>query len=433
MKKRRVFVTGLGIVSSIGNNCREVLNALSQNQHGFERVDFYEGEDCPIKVAGTIKGFSFPSTNYLQWRAPEGRKIPRTLARGLPPHGFYCYCALEEALEDAGLDVAELADTRTGLYCASAGSPYLQKEFLNEMDRHKGSRGNPMGVVSTISGTLNFNFSNYLGIRGSNCGFVSACSSSAHAIGAAMDEIRLGRQDRIIVLAGEDVQKETVLPFGGMRALTTNADPHLASRPFDREASGFVASGGGVCLILEAADTMPDRQEKNYVELTAWGQASDAFSTMASHPDGEGLSRAMGNCLMEADENVSTVDLISCHATSTRAGDKSEALAIRSLLEKQDCARSIPVTATKSLTGHTLSMSGALQAAIGCMSIANGIIPGNPGLTRPIEEASELDLVTRPRTKEIGSILSSSSGFGGSNVSILLRRSGWIRDRREYD
>lgn len=420
MKSRRVWVTGLGVVSSIGNSSAAVVRALLANQHGFEQRGFEELPDCPVSVLGTVEGYEFPSANYLTWRLPDHCRIPRSLCRGLPPHGTYVFAAMEEALVNAGLDRSDLGDGRTGLYASSAGSPFLQKEFLSEMDARSGTRGNPMGVVSTVAGTLNFNFGNYLGIRGANCGFVSACSSSAHAIGYAVDEIRSGRQDRIIVLAGEDLQKETILPFWAMRALAAEADPDRASCPFDTAASGFVGSGGGVCLVLEAEEAASRRAVDPYAAVLGWAQASDGFSTMAPHPDGEGLARAMAGALADADVTLDAGDCISAHATSTRSGDLSEVRAILTLMEEGNVPHSIPVSATKALTGHTLSMAGALQAVIASLGIREGLVAGNPGLQDPIEEAKTLDLVTDPRRCPVRRILSNSSGFGGSSVSLLL-------------
>ena len=421
MSHRPVFITGLGIVSSIGGTAREVVESLESNHHGFANVEFDGIENCPVSVVGTVDGYSFPSANYLAWKTPDSCKVPRSLARGLPPHGMFVFSAIQEALEDAGLEKEELGDGRTGLCASSAGSPFLIREGMSEIGRHGGVRGNPMGVVSTVSGTLNFNFGNYLGIRGANCGFVSACSSSAHGIGYALDEIRLGRQDRMIVIAGEDLQKETLLPFWAMRALSPESDPSKASCPFDKSASGFVGSGGGVCLILESGELMEQRSAKPYTQVLGWGQTSDAFSTMAPHPEGEGLVRSMRIALEDAGSSLDGVDYISSHATSTRNGDLAEAKALLSILAEQNFAeQSIPIAATKSLTGHTLSMSGALQAAIACLSIREGIIPGNPGLHDPIEGAKSLDLVDSPRRTAVRKVLSNSSGFGGTCVSLLF-------------
>ncbi|MGE9290208.1 MAG: beta-ketoacyl-[acyl-carrier-protein] synthase family protein [Puniceicoccales bacterium] len=421
MTERPVFITGLGIVSSIGGSAAEVVDSLRMNRHGFANVEFDGIENCPVSVIGTVDGYSFPSSNYLAWKAPESCNVPRSLGRSLPPHGMYVFSAIQEALKDAGLEREELGDGRTGLCASSAGSPYLLKEGLSEMDKHGGTRGNPMGVVSTVSGTLNFNFGNYLGIRGANCGFVSACSSSAHGIGYAFDEIRLGRQDRMIVLAGEDLQKETLLPFWAMRALSPAKDPSQASCPFDQRASGFVGSGGGVCLILESGELQERRRAKAYTQILGWGQTSDGFSTMAPHPEGEGLVRSMEIALRDAGSPLESVDYISSHATSTRNGDLAETRALLEVLATDGGAhRSVPIAATKSLTGHTLSMAGALQAAIACLSIREGIIPGNPGLRNPIEEAKSLDLVDSPRSVAVRKVLSNSSGFGGTCVSLLL-------------
>lgn len=419
--ERQAVVTGLGFISCIGNCATKVCESLRIGRHGFHTVEFFGEHGCPVKVAGHIEGFSFPSDNYLTWRAPEAYQLPREVLRGLPPHGLFVYAAIEQALADAGISHSELGDERMGLFCASAGSPRLMRRDLNHMLNCKGTRGNPMGVVSTVSGTLNFNFGAHFKIRGANCGFVSACASSAHALAYASDEIRLGRQDRILVAAGEDPTPETILPFHGMRALTTETDPDRASLPFDRRASGFVGSGGGVCLVLEEAALARERGAKPYARLAGWGQAGDGYNSMISHPEGDGLRRAMQMALASAGMQPEQVEHINAHATSTQTGDASEARAIRAVFPADGSG---PVlSATKALTGHSLSMTGALEAAIACLCLREAFVPGNVHLSEPIAELDGFDLPRASQARPLRNVLSNSSGFGGANVSLLLTRS----------
>ncbi|MES1194440.1 MAG: beta-ketoacyl synthase N-terminal-like domain-containing protein, partial [Opitutus sp.] len=226
-------ITGLGFITSIGNDRATVSRNLRELRHGFERYVFMDNPDLAVKVLGTIKGFSFPTPNWRDWRWPAQFKVDRELLRGLSPHSVYALCALQQALAEAGLEPAQLTDGDTGLFCASAGSPFLLAHFIEHMHATRGERGNPMGVVSSIAGTLNFNLAAHYGITGAVCGFVSACASSSHAIGYAMDEIRLGRQKRILIVGAEDMTTESILPFASLRALSLNPDPATASRPFD--------------------------------------------------------------------------------------------------------------------------------------------------------------------------------------------------------
>ncbi|MDI1250482.1 MAG: beta-ketoacyl synthase N-terminal-like domain-containing protein, partial [Lacunisphaera sp.] len=246
-------ITGLGFITSIGHDRATVLRHLRDLQHGFEPVEFFGNPNLPVKVAGTVKGFAFPTTNWRDWTWPDRFVVDRELLRGLAPHGVYALCALQQALADAGLDAAQLTDGTTGLFCASAGSPYLLGHFLDQMHATRGERGNPMGIVSSIAGTLNFNLAAHYKISGAVCGFVSACASSSHALGYAMDEIRLGRQERMLVVGAEDMTAESIVSFSSLRALSGNPDPATASRPFDRRRDGFVGTGGAVALVVEQA------------------------------------------------------------------------------------------------------------------------------------------------------------------------------------
>jgi 3-oxoacyl-[acyl-carrier-protein] synthase I len=276
----------------------------------------------------------------------------------------------------------------------------------------------PMGVVSSIAGTLNFNLAAAFGIRGAVTGFVSACAASTHALGYARDEIVLGRQRRMLIVGAEEPVWESLLPFSGMRALTKQAEPRLASRPFDRQRDGFVGAGGAVALVLEEADLAQARGAQIYAELAGWGQCADGFSVAQSDPNGRGLATAMRRALANARIGPADLEYVNAHATSTPVGDAAEA---RALLDVLGAARP-PVSSTKGLTGHPLSMAGALETALCCVAVREGLIPGNAHLTEPDEACGDLclpreNLATTPRI-----ILKNSSGFGGSNVCLVLRQ-----------
>lgn len=417
---RNVVVTGLGFVSSIGNKRATVTESLRGLRHGFARHSFFGGGQEVISVFGTIDDFEFPSQNYLTWKYPEEYQIPRDVRRSLCPHGVYVLCAVTQALKEAGLDVESVGKGRCGLHCASAGSPFMLHHYLSGLDRTQGSRGQPMGVVSSISGTLNFTLGAYLGIEGANCGFVSACASSAHALGYAFDEIALGRLDRVIVASGEDFSAESLLPFMGMRALSRNHDPDTASRPFDRARDGFVATGGGICLILEAEEIARDRGARPQARLRGWGQSADGYSPMISHPDGLGLVRAMRQTLETCGLEPGEIDYINAHATSTPAGDASEAKALRTVFPPEQYHP--PISSTKALTGHPLSMAGALEAALSVIALDQQFIPGTAHLVDPDPLCDGLNLPRTTQNADFKTVLSNSSGFGGSNVCLVLER-----------
>jgi 3-oxoacyl-(acyl-carrier-protein) synthase len=413
-------ITGLGFITSIGHDRPTVLRNLRELRHGFEPHVFLGNPAISVKVAGTVKGFAFPKPNWRDWRWPDNFTIDRDLLRGLAPHGVFALCALQQALADAGLAAADVTGGSTGLFCASAGSPFLLHHFLDQMHATRGERGNPMGIVSSIAGTLNFNLAAHFKISGAVCGFVSACASSSHALGYAMDEIRLGRQQRMLVVGAEDMTDESILPFASLRALSNNPDPATASRPFDRRRDGFVGTGGAVALVVEDAALARRRGARIYAELIGWGQAGDGHSVAVSHPEGAGLREAMRRTLADARVTPADIDYVNAHATSTPAGDYSEALALHGVFS---AAGAKPrVSSTKALTGHGLSLAGAMEAAFCALAIAEGFIPGAAHLEEPDPVCAGLDL---PRTSlDVAPrlVLNNSSGFGGSNVCHVLRR-----------
>ena len=417
----RVFITGLGFITSIGNDRAAVIRSLRELRHGFEPYEFLGNPNVPIKVAGTIKGFAFPTPHWRDWRWPAPFTLDRELVRGLPPHGVYAVCALQQAIAEAGLTPAELAGGETGLFCASAGSPLLLTHYMNQMYAARGERGNPMGVVSSIAGTLNFNLAAHYKIAGAVCGFVSACASSSHALGYAMDEIRLGRQQCMLVVGAEDMTAESILPFAGLRALSTNPDPATASRPFDVRRDGFVGTGGAVALVVESAGHAARRGARPQAELIGWGQAGDGHSVAISHPEGAGLREAMRRTLADAQVAPADIDYVNAHATSTPAGDRSEAIALRAVFAGGAHPR---ISSTTALTGHGLSLAGAMEAAFCSLALSEGFIPGAAHLGEADPACAGLDLPRESLDVAPRLVLNNSSGFGGSNVCHVLRRPG---------
>jgi 3-oxoacyl-(acyl-carrier-protein) synthase len=415
-------ITGLGFITSIGHDRAAVLHSLRELRHGFETVEFFGNPNLQVKVAGTIKGFDFPTPNWRDWRWPDRFTIDRELLRGLAPHGVYALCALQQALAEAGLQDTPLDDGATGLFCASAGSPLMLTHFISQMHAARGERGNPMGIISSIAGTLNFSLAAHYHIRGAVCGFISACASSSHALGYAMDEIRLGRQQRMLVVGAEDMNAESIMPFAGLRALSTNPDPATASRPFDRKRDGFVGTGGAVALVVEDAALARRRGARIQAELIGWGQAGDGHGVATSHPEGAGLREAMRRALADAQVNAADIAYVNAHATSTPAGDRSEALALRGVFA---AAGAKPrVSSTKALTGHGLSLAGAMEAAFCVLAIDEGFIPGAAHLEEPDPVCEGLDLPRSSLDEAPRLVLNNSSGFGGSNVCQVLRAPG---------
>jgi 3-oxoacyl-[acyl-carrier-protein] synthase-1 len=415
----RAVITGLGFITPIGNDASTVEDHLRRGWHGFSPIEIYGNPNIHVRIAGQVKDFFVEGAMYRNWKWPDKYSIPRETLRGLAPHGVYAICALEQALADAMLSPEMVAnDDRTGLYCASAGSGLMIYQNASQMVAARGERGNPMGLVASVAGTLNFNLAAYFRITGAVCGFVSACASSSHALGYALDEIRMGRLDRVLVVGAEDLNAESLLPFAAMRALSSSSDPIAASCPFDVSRQGFVGAGGAAVIVLESSSSAISRGARIYAELAGWGQAADGYSVASPEPGGTGLQKAIKRALKDAAVHPGEVDYVNAHATSTLVGDRAEALALREAFEGY-----FPrVSSTKGLTGHTLSMAGVLEAGICSLSIAKGFMPGNPHLRVPDEVCAELNLPIETVSVAPKVVLSNSSGFGGSNVCQVLSR-----------
>jgi 3-oxoacyl-[acyl-carrier-protein] synthase I len=417
---RRVVITGVGLITPIGNDEAAVLASLRALRHGFAPVEFHGNPRLPVKLAGRLKEFAVASTQWRDWRWPARYAIPPEALRSLPPHGLYALCAIEQAVAAAGLAAAALRDGATGLFCASAGSTFLLHHHLTQLAATRGERGSPLGVVASIAGTLNFNLAAHYGVRGAVTGFSSACASSGHALGYACDEIRLGRHRRMVVVGAEEATAESVLPFAAMRALSTQAEPAQASRPFDVARDGFVCAEGAVALVLEDADEARARGALTLAEIVGWGQASDGHSPAISHPEGAGLREAMRRALADAGLAPEEIDYINAHGTSTPVGDRAEALALRAVFTAVGATP--PVSSTKALTGHGLSMSAAMEVAFVALCLREQFVPGCAHLTTPDPACDGLNLPRVTQAARLRHVLTNCSGFGGSNVCHVLRR-----------
>ena len=416
----RVFITGLGFLSSIGNDAPAVARSLRELRHGIELYPPFQKPDIPVKVIGTIKEFGTDSTDPEDWTFPARYKIKRELLRSMAPNGLFAHCAMLQAIADARLDEADISNPLTGLYAASGGSPYLTNYHHERLVKYGVMRCSPLGIVASIVGTLNFNLVAAFRIQGSSCGFSSACASSAHALGYAFDDLTLGRQKRLFVVGGEDGNTDAILPFAGMRTLTYRTDPTLASRPFDAGRDGFVGTGGATVLVLETEDEVARRGVAPYAELLGWGQASDGYNVAISHPEGSGSAAAMKLALRAARVAPEQVDYVNAHATSTVIGDVSEARALRAVFGAH--LPHVAVSSTKALTGHGLSLAGAMETGFTCLALREGFTPGQAHLRQPDPECADLNLplTTEPRPPRV--VVKNSSGFGGANVALVLQR-----------
>jgi 3-oxoacyl-[acyl-carrier-protein] synthase-1 len=409
----------MGLITSIGNNRDDVTQSLRQMKHGIDFHPELQGDNSPVKLAGTVKEFNVESSDPEDWTFPNRYSVPRSILRSFSPHVLYAWCALNQAIEDSNLTEEEIQDPEAGMYTSSGGSMRSIHKHFEKMDARGVMACNPLAIVASIAGTLSFNLVAAYGIRGSSTGLVSACASSGHALGMALDEIRLGRQKRMIVIGAEDCNFESIVPFCGMRALSLDTNPDNASRSFDVTRNGFVGTGGSTCLILETESEVIRRNANSYAKFSGWGQGSDGHNVAISHPDGRGLKGAMTNALKDSKKAPTDIDYINAHAPSTSIGDASEMKALKATFP---LPQEILVSSTKPLTGHGLSLSSIMEAAFCCIALKDQFLPGSAHVTTPDPELGHLKLLQESKDLEVNRVMSNSSGFGGANVSVIFEK-----------
>ncbi len=414
---KEVVVTGLGFITSIGNDEAAVLTSLREGRSGIALYDeLVEDSKSPVQLAGVVRDFKLRSRDQEDWEFPARYRVNRAFLRRLSRHVLYGYCALTQAVEQAGLDAAALSNPLTGLYTASAGAASMMHHLIDRMNALGVERVNPNGIVASVVGTLNFNLVSQFKIQGASAGFVSACASSGHALGFAFDEVASGRQERMLVVGGEDGDRETILPFAGMRALSLNPDPETTARPFDKDRDGFVGTGGAVALVLETREAAEARGARPMARLAGWGQSSDGFNPVLPEPNGAGLARAMQQALASAGVQPSEIDYVNAHAPSTQMGDLAEMRALRKVFAGARPA----IRRTKSPTGHGLSLSSIREAAFWVLALPRGFLPRPNKPVHPRPAARGLHLLREASDTAPRSALTNSSGFGGANVSHVL-------------
>ncbi|MEM9399742.1 MAG: beta-ketoacyl-[acyl-carrier-protein] synthase family protein [Verrucomicrobiota bacterium] len=419
MSKKRIVITGLGLISSIGNGYQENLNSLKEAKSGIDRCPQFAGTNIPISLAGQVKGFHFPTVDYNDWEFPEGIEFRRDQLRGMGPNVVFGFCSMEEAIKDAGLIDSMVSHERTSLMCASTGSVAMQYDVLQTIHSRGVRYVSPMCICYGIAGSLNINLAALFKIKGGTLGFSSACASSAHSLGTAYDLIALGRQDIVFVTGAEEVSLEAIVPFAAARTLSLKDDPDVSPCAFDKKRDGFVACEGGVTLVLEELEHAQARKAKIYAEVLGWGQSSDGHSLVIPQPEGEGLARSIKLALNESGITPDDVDYVNAHATSTLAGDEAEIHAMRSVFKKEKMPY---MSSTKSLTGHGLHLAGALEAAFSCMAIHEGFVPTSANITELDPKFNDIPIVSQPIDCEPNIVMSNSSAFGGTNVSLVFKK-----------
>ena len=405
MTLRRVVVTGVGIVSSIGNNAAEVTDSLRRGRSGIVFADDYAERGFRSQVKGNL---AIDLSDH----------IDRRLLRFMGDGAAYNYIAMQEAIADAGLTEGEVSHERTGLIMGSGGPSTQNQVAAADIAREKGvKRMGPYMVPRCMSSTNSANLSTAFKIKGPSYSISSACSTSAHCIGNGAELIQWGKQDVVFAGGGEELHWTLSMLFDAMGAMSSgyNDRPEAASRPFDTDRDGFVISGGGGVVVLEELSHAKARGAKIYGELVGYGATSDGADMVA--PSGEGAVRCMRQALSTMGNT--RVDYINTHGTSTQVGDGPELRAIKEVFGA-DLPR---INSTKSMTGHAQGAAGATEAIYSLLMMENGFVSPSLNLETPDPEAEGMPIVSgQAQEVELNCVLSNSFGFGGTNASLAFKR-----------
>jgi 3-oxoacyl-[acyl-carrier-protein] synthase-1 len=402
---RRVVVTGMGIVSSIGNNAQEVLASLREARSGITRAEKYAELGFRCQVHGA------PSLNAEEM-------VDRRAMRFLGDGAAWNHVAMEQAIRDAGLEADEISNERTGLIMGSGGPSTRAIVEAADIARAKGpKRVGPFAVPKAMSSTASATLSTWFKIKGVNYSISSACATSNHCIGNAYELIQWGKQDIIFAGGCEDLDWTMSVLFDAMGAMSTgfNNQPAVASRAYDKNRDGFVIAGGAGVVVLEELEHARARGARIYGEIAGYGATSDGYDMVA--PSGEGAARCMRQALATV---RAPIDYVNPHATSTPIGDLREIEALRAVFGSAD--KCPPVAATKSLTGHSLGATGVQEAIYCLLMMQNGFICESAHIDELDPAFADMPIVRERRDNvKLGAALSNSFGFGGTNATIVLK------------
>lgn len=401
---RRVVVTGLGIVSSIGNNKQEVTQSLLETQSGITFAEEYKKMGLRSQVHGN------PKLDYKE-------HIDRRVYRFMGEAAAYSYLAMQQAVVDAQLDEKTISNERTGMIVGSGGASNQDVVESADILRAQGVKKiGPFRVTRTMGSTTSACLATNFKIKGTVFSISSACSTSAHCIGTGAELIQMGKQDVMFVGGGEECHWSMTMLFDAMGALSSkyNDTPDKASRAFDADRDGFVIAGGGGVLVLEELEHARKRGAKIYAELVGYGATSDGYDMVK--PSGEGAVRCMKQALTTV---KGSVDYINAHGTSTPEGDKKELEALKEMFKNND----MPVVgSTKSLTGHSLGAAGAQEAIYSLLMLENNFLAASAHIDNLTPEAEGCNIAREVIKKPINTVMSNSFGFGGVNVSLVFSK-----------
>ncbi|MHB1541418.1 MAG: beta-ketoacyl-ACP synthase II [Steroidobacteraceae bacterium] len=412
MSKRRVVVTGMGIVSPVGSAVETAWKNILAGQSGIGPVQRFDVSAFPVRFAGEVRDFD------------QDRYFDSKDLRRMDDFMHYGVAAGVQAVEDAGLDFSRLDATRCGAVCGAGigGLGTIEREYGEYVKTDNPRKISPFFVPASIINMISGHLSIRYGLRGPNLGVVTACTTSTHAIGLAMRTIQYGDADLLIAGGGEMATTVCGLAsFAQAKALSRrNDDPQRASRPWDRDRDGFVLGDGGGAVILESLEHARARGAHIHAELIGFGMSGDAYHITLPPEDGEGARLAMANALRDAALGPEAVQYVNAHATSTLAGDKAETIAIKRAFG--DHAKRLAVSSTKSMTGHLLGAAGVVEAIFSILAIRDQVAPPTINYDTPDPEC-DLDYVPNvARPMAIDVALSNSFGFGGTNGTVIFKR-----------
>ncbi len=400
---KRVVITGIGIVSSIGNNADEVLASLKSGKSGITHSESFAEQGLKSNVWGK------PDIDIKD-------HIDRKALRFMGDAAGYAYIAMDQAINDAKLTQEQVSDFRTGIVAGSGGASSANIVASSDTLRNRGIRRvGPYAVPKTMGSTVSACLATPFKVKGVNYSISSACATSAHCIGHAMELIQLGKQDIVFAGGGEEVDWSLAMMFDGMGALSAgrNDTPESASRTYDADRDGFVISGGGGMVVVEELEHALARGAHIYAEIVGYGATSDGYDMVA--PSGEGAVRCMQQAMQGVDGEI---DYLNTHGTSTPVGDVKELGAIQELFGENSPA----ISATKAMTGHALGAAGVHEAIYSILMMENSFVAPSINIDNLDEQAQGLDIVTEKRDVELGLVMSNSFGFGGTNATLVMQK-----------
>ena len=401
---KRAVITGIGAISCIGNNISDITKSLKLGTSGIRFNESYKELGMRSHISGSIN---------LNLKDLIDRKHLRFMGEA----ASYAYLSAAEAIKDSGLDLSRFSSQDVGVIAGSGGASSRSQVEAADIVKSKGvKRIGPYRVTQTMGNTVSAALATFFGIKGVNFSISSACSTSAHCIGSALEQIQLGKQKIILAGGAEDEHWTMSSMFDAMGALSSsyNESPEKASRPFDKDRDGFVIAGGAGMLVVEELDHALERNADIYAEITGYGATSDGDDMV--HPSGEGAT----NCMLKAVEmhGKDNIDYINAHGTSTPAGDPVELESIKKVFKD----KIPPISSTKSQTGHTLGAAGALESIFSLLMLKNSFISKTLNLSSSIDEGEGLDLVSEVRNQDLDAVMNNSFGFGGTNVSLVFEK-----------